>query len=48
MSPENGSKSDTEDDFDPKNNSIVNFEEMEPFEIDEEIDQVIFHLYLLF
>ena len=44
MSPENGSKSDIENGFDPKNDSIVNFEEMEQFEIDEEIDQVIFLL----
>ena len=40
MSPENGSKSDTEADFDPENDSIISFEQFEHFEI--ELDQVFF------
>ena len=42
MSPENGSKSDTEANFDPENDSIINFEQFEHFETDIELDQVFF------
>ena len=44
MSPENGSKSDTEADFDPENDSIISFEQFEHFETDIELDQVFFSL----
>ena len=42
MSPENGSKSDTEAGFDPENDSIISFEQFEHFETDIELDQVFF------
>ena len=42
MSPENGSKSDTEADFDPENDSIISFEQFEHFETDMKLDQVFF------
>ena len=44
MSPENGSKSDTEAGFDPENDSIISFEQFEHFETDRELDQVFFSL----
>ena len=42
MSQKNGSKSDTEADFDPENDSIISFEQFEHFETEIELDQVFF------
>ena len=42
MSPENGSKSDTEANFDPENDSIISFGQFEHFETEIELDQVFF------